>query len=83
MGDWRCYGSFEDGKASLAKSVVRPVSLTRYSITQSEKEVSPYLCTPVAIGGLSNGICWPPFDLASVVDAEINVVVEDVIADGV
>ncbi len=62
---------------------MRPVSLTRYSRRQSEKEVSPYLCTPVAIGGLSNGIRWPPFDLASVVDAEIDVVVENVVADGV
>lgn len=44
---------------------------------------SSYLCTPVAVGRLSNAVSWPNLDLAAIVDAEIDVFVKERVTDGV
>lgn len=51
-------------------------------VATSEKK-STYLCAPVTIGRLGKAVSWPYFDLATVVDAEINVSIEDRVTDGV
>ena len=47
------------------------------------KKRTPYQCTPVAARSLTSmvGIGWLSFHLASVVDTEIDVTIEDRVAD--
>ena len=47
------------------------------------KNISTYLCGPVTVGRLGKAVSRPYFDLATVVDAEINVSIEDRVAYGV
>ena len=44
---------------------------------------SSYLRTPVAVGRLSKAVSWPNFDLATIVDAEVDVLVKDRVTVGV
>lgn len=47
------------------------------------ENISTYLCAPVTVGRLGKAVSRPYFDLATVVDAEINVSIEDRVAYGV
>ena len=67
----------------LATDVAQPRLITGFSVSRRREKRSPYLCTPVTVRRLGIAIRWPNSDLATVVDAEIDLSVKDRVADGV